>query len=115
MIFNIIFIGGNKFCRNVVFETNQKNIKSCYELILKFKYADVDVKPKDIISYMKFIYKVTEGKEDYDSIKYIIENLKELQLLDDFYFVADEFQAIFIDSYFKAEVEDEFVENLLED
>ena len=48
----------------------------------------------------------------YDSIKYIIENLKELQLLDDFYFVADEFQAIFIDSYFKAEVEDEFVENL---
>ena len=31
MIFNIIVIGGNKFCRNVVFETNQKNIKSCYE------------------------------------------------------------------------------------
>lgn len=74
MIFNIIFVGGNKFCRNIIFETNQKNIKSRYELILKFKYADVDVKPKDIISYMKFIYKVTEGKEDYDSIKLRYKN-----------------------------------------
>ena len=74
MIFNIIFIGGNKFCRNIVFETNQKRIKSCYELTLKFKYADIDVKPKDIISYMKFMYKVTTGKEDYDSIKLHYKN-----------------------------------------
>lgn len=74
MIFNIIFVGGNKFCRNIIFETNQKYIKCCYELILKFKYADVDVKPKDIIAYMKFIYKVTEGKEDYDSIKLRYKN-----------------------------------------
>ena len=74
MIFNIIFIGGNKFCRNIIFKTNQKCIKDCYELILKFKYVDEDVKPKDIIAYMKFIYKVTKGKEDYDSIKLRYKN-----------------------------------------
>ena len=52
------------------FDINEK----CKLIYKKFKYADVDVKPKDIISYMKFIYKVTEGKEDYDSIKLRYKN-----------------------------------------
>lgn len=48
----------------------------------------------------------------YDSVNYVIENLSNLGLLKNFYFVADEFQAIFTDSYLKAEVEDKFVESL---
>ena len=48
----------------------------------------------------------------YDSSHYIIDILKELGLLSDFYFIIDEFQSIFLDSYFKSEVEFDFVEYL---
>ena len=48
----------------------------------------------------------------YDSSHYIIDILKELNLLSDFYFIIDEFQSIFLDSYFKSEVEFDFVEYL---
>ena len=50
----------------------------------------------------------------YDSSHYIIDILKELNLLDDFYFIIDEFQSIFLDSYFKSDVEFDFVEYLQE-
>ena len=48
----------------------------------------------------------------YDSCHYIIDILKELNLLQDFRFIVDEFQSIFLDSYFKSEVEFDFVEYL---
>ena len=50
----------------------------------------------------------------YDSSHYIIDILKELNLLQEFYFIIDEFQSIFLDSYFKSEVEFDFVEYLQE-
>ena len=48
----------------------------------------------------------------YDSSHYIIDILKELNLLSDFYFIIDEFQSIFLDAFFKSEVENNFVEYL---
>ena len=48
----------------------------------------------------------------YDSSHYIIDILKELGLLNDFYFIIDEFQSIFLDAFFKSEVEFDFVEYL---
>ena len=48
----------------------------------------------------------------YDSTPYIIQYLIELGLLDQFTFVVDEFQSIFLDSYFKSNVEINFVESL---
>ena len=48
----------------------------------------------------------------YDSSHYIIDILKELNLLSDFYFIIDEFQSIFLDAYFKSSVEFDFVEYL---
>ena len=48
----------------------------------------------------------------YDSSHYIIDILKELNLLSDFYFIIDEFQSIFLDAFFKSDVEFDFVEYL---
>ena len=48
----------------------------------------------------------------YDSSHYVIECLKELGILKDFYFIIDEFQSIFLDAFFKSEVEFDFVEYL---
>ena len=48
----------------------------------------------------------------YDSSHYIIDILKELGLLKEFYFIIDEFQSIFLDAFFKSEVEFDFVEYL---
>ena len=48
----------------------------------------------------------------YDSSHYIIDILKELNLLQEFYFIIDEFQSIFLDAFFKSEVENDFVEYL---
>ena len=48
----------------------------------------------------------------YDSCHYVVKALQDLGILDQFYFVADEFQSIFLDSYFKSEVELDFVGSL---
>ena len=48
----------------------------------------------------------------YDSSHYIIDILKELNLLQEFYFIIDEFQSIFLDAFFKSDVENNFVEYL---
>lgn len=50
----------------------------------------------------------------YDSCKYVVEALRELGLLGEFTFVVDEFQSIFLDSYFKADIEFSFVDILQE-
>ena len=48
----------------------------------------------------------------YDSSHYIMDILKELNLLENFRFIIDEFQSIFLDSFFKSDVEFDFVEYL---
>ena len=48
----------------------------------------------------------------YDSSHYIIDILKELGILHEFYFIIDEFQSIFLDAFFKSGVEFDFVEYL---
>ena len=48
----------------------------------------------------------------YDSAKYLIEYLKDSGNLDNYYIVADEFQSIFLDSFFKADIENNFVQDL---
>ena len=48
----------------------------------------------------------------YDSTHYIVEVLKDLGMLDKFYFIVDEFQSIFLDAFFKSEIEFDFVEYL---
>ena len=45
----------------------------------------------------------------YDSAHFIISYLLKNKLENDFYVIADEFQSIFLDSYFKADVENDFV------
>ena len=50
----------------------------------------------------------------YDSTGKIIECLKRFGILDNFIFVVDEFQSIFLDSYFKVGIEFDFVNNLQE-
>lgn len=48
----------------------------------------------------------------YDSSFRVVNVLKEMGILDQFFFVIDEFQSIFLDSYYKSEVELDFVEYL---
>lgn len=48
----------------------------------------------------------------YDSSHYLIDYLKNNNLLDKFYIIADEFQSIFLDSYFKADVENSFLRSI---
>lgn len=48
----------------------------------------------------------------YDSVKYLIEYLQKYNELNNFYLIADEFQSIFLDSYFKASVENNFIETI---
>ena len=48
----------------------------------------------------------------YDSAHYVKRAITEMGLLDRFYFIVDEFQSIFLDSFFKSDVEFDFVEEL---
>lgn len=48
----------------------------------------------------------------YDSLKYVIQGLVEMGILDKFRFVVDEFQTIFTDAAFRGDIEAEFMENL---
>lgn len=52
----------------------------------------------------------------YDSLPYVINGIKDSEVLGisqkDFIFIVDEMQAVFLDSYFKADVEIDFVEVL---
>lgn len=48
----------------------------------------------------------------YDSTKYLVDILGELGMLKYFNFVVDEFQSIFLDAFFKADIEFDFMEVL---
>ena len=89
---------------NILYLKNEiTNIKSIHELKNKIRnhifLCDEENLP------IKFL--VT-----YDSSHYIIDILKELNLLSSFYFIIDEFQSIFLDAYFKSSIEFDFVEYL---
>ena len=91
---------------NILYLKNEiTDIKSIYELKSKIRnhifLCDEENLP------IKFL--VT-----YDSSHYIIDILKELNILSEFYFIIDEFQSIFLDAFFKSEVEFDFVEYLQE-
>ena len=85
-----------------------KNEIKNYEDILKFK--------NKIKSFLHICFEdLNEPAKllvTYDSAHYIVDTLKELGLLNKFYFIIDEFQSIFLDSYYKSEVEFDFVEYL---
>ena len=48
----------------------------------------------------------------YDSTYHIINYLQSINQLNNYYLIADEFQSIFLDSFFKADVENAFVDQL---
>lgn len=50
----------------------------------------------------------------YDSTYLLINFLRKHNLLPNFTFVVDEFQSVFLDSYFKSEIENDFIEYLQE-
>ena len=80
------------------------------------EYKDVlDLKTK-IKSFIKFCFEELNEPPKllvtYDSSHYIRDILIEMNLLNEFYFVVDEFQSIFLDSFYKSDVEFDFVENL---
>ena len=85
-----------------------KNEIKNYEDILKFK--------NKIKSFLHICFEdLNEPAKllvTYDSAHYIVDTLKELGLLSDFYFIIDEFQSIFLDAFFKSDVEFDFVEYL---
>ena len=60
----------------------------------------------------EFKHKPIKVLVTYDSTHIMVDFLKEFDLLNKFYFIVDEFQSIFLDSYFKSEVENDFVEYL---
>ena len=74
--------------------------------------SDLKEKLRNHILNCNFKGKPVKILVTYDSSHYIIDILKEFGLLSKFFFIVDEFQSIFLDSYFKSEVENDFVEYL---
>lgn len=73
----------------------------------------------DFLARIKFEYyrikrsgKPVKFLVTYDSAHYLIDALNDIKVLQDFTFVVDEFQSIFLDSYYKSNVEFDFVEYL---
>ena len=66
------------------------------------------------LNYCREIGKPPKFLITYDSTKKIVFCLGRLGVLNEFTFVVDEFQSIFLDSYFKVGVEFDFVNNLQE-
>lgn len=88
----------------------------------KPKESKIDDEIVDIFRFKKdlksaiesFILRKTPIKlaVTYDSFRKVKEVLKELEIIDNFYFIVDEFQVIFTDSRFKPDTELEFVTHL---
>ena len=90
---------------NIVYLKNE--IKE-FSDVQKFKES-----VKNHISYCRItLHKSPKFLITYDSTHYIIEALQEIGALELFHFVIDEFQSIFLDSYYKADVEFDFVDYL---
>ena len=74
------------------------DLKTKIKSFIGYCFNDLNESPKLLVTY--------------DSSYYIRDILMEMNLLDSFYFVVDEFQSIFLDSFFKSDIEFDFVENL---
>lgn len=69
---------------------------------------------KDHLAFCRANSLPTKFMVTYDSVSLVIDVLREKGLLENFKFVVDEMQSIFLDSHFKAEVESDFIEYLQE-
>ena len=74
------------------------DLKTKIKSFIKFCFEELNEPPKLLVTY--------------DSSHYVRDILMEMNLLEEFYFVIDEFQSIFLDSFFKSDIEFDFVENL---
>ena len=78
-------------------------------------YGDVNELKEKLRSHIlncNFKRKPVKILVTYDSTYLIVDFLKEFGIISKFFFIVDEFQSIFLDSYFKSEVENDFVEYL---
>ena len=92
---------------------NDLNILYLENNIEKFQNViEVEQEMTDHILKCKFNHKPVKFMVTYDSLHYISEYLLKHGEENQYVFVVDEFQSIFLDSYFKAEVENNFVEYL---
>lgn len=92
---------------------NDDNILYLENNIVGFSdVLQIETKIKNHIALCEMNQKPVKFMVTYDSLHYISEYLIASNLEKDYIFVIDEFQSIFLDSYFKAEVENSFVEYL---
>lgn len=80
--------------------------------------ADVITKINVMKEYLTSFYPSPECRKPkilttYDSSKHVIQGLMEMELLNDFRFVVDEFQTLFTDAAFRGDVNVEILENML--
>ena len=90
------------------FKDKHFNILYLDGLVLDKMYEIVE----DHLSYCKTLGLPPKFLITYDSTRKIVSCLTRYEVLNDFIFVVDEFQSIFLDSYFKVGVEFDFVDNL---
>ena len=90
------------------FKDKHFNILYLDGLVLDKMYEVVE----DHLNYCKTSGLTPKFLVTYDSTKKIVSCLTRYNVLNDFIFVVDEFQSIFLDSYFKVGVEFDFVDNL---
>ena len=76
------------------------------------EYQDIGILENTIATHIvncKCKHKPVKFMITYDSVGYLIDYLLRNNRLQEFSLVADEFQSIFLDSYFKVNVENEFL------
>ena len=91
--------------------SNDLNIRYIENTISDFEGTkSFETKVKDHVENCQIVFnQPCKILVTYDSCHRVVKALKDLGILDSFYFVVDEFQSIFLDSYFKSSVELDFV------
>lgn len=90
---------------NILYLVNDLNEKSDIKDISKF-YDRIE----NHIYNCRKLNKPVKFMITYDSVRHLINYLSNSGAIKNYYLIADEFQSIFLDSYFKADVENSFVE-----
>ena len=90
---------------NILYLVNDLNEKSDIKDISKF-YDRIE----NHIYNCRKLNKPVKFMITYDSVRHLIDYLSNNGVIKNYYLIADEFQSIFLDSYFKADVENSFVE-----
>lgn len=91
--------------KNILYLVNDLNEKSDIKDISKF-YDRIE----NHIYNCRKLNKPVKFMITYDSVRHLINYLSNNGVIKNYYLIADEFQSIFLDSYFKADVENSFVE-----